>query len=752
MDDLEQGATIRGFAPGFRVFNRFTLRRILGRGGMGVVWLARDEDLDRDVALKFLPDVVALDPVSVAELKRETRRNLELTHPHIVRIYDFVQDARSAAISMEYVDGSSLSTLRLERPQHVFPLAEVERLFVQLADGLAYAHEKARIVHRDLKPANLMVNSRGELKITDFGIATSIADSVSRMSGLNSSSGTAVYMSPQQMMGEKPSATDDIYALGATLYELLTGKPPFYTGNIILQVTQKTAPSIAARREELGIAGLDPVPAHWERAIAACLAKEPADRPQTTRALQALLAGEAAPASAPPPTARPPAVLGPERPPTGIARPPAATQPAPRSGTAAHSSRAAWIAAAAAAVLAIGAGVFWFWPGRTGAPIQDAQVQRPPPATPKEEPPPVTPQDGPRPQPGGPAGVAAEAQKDAPAAVAARPVAAPPAPASLRLTTVPEDAEVRFGERILRAPIHLTDLPAGPIELLVRREGYRDRRLQFDLAAGQSLDVPAIRLEEILVPVDLTARQTGLTYRLQGPGERSYSGALPDRLEVPRGRYEITVTRAGYGEQRGQITVGAEPAGFMADIPGARIEVTSQPAGALVRVGDRVLGPTPLRLEDQPPGSLSLTVSAEHFDTQDLMAELKRGERWTRHVELAPDAATLALRDMDGYWTISGFVGALGDSVMHISAADRKVTMAGKALWRKAVLEATAGAVDREAGGLLFNGRTADWEGTFALAREGELVVFWLPAYPKQKTRYKRTTAEDFERTLRTSR
>ncbi|HRI83365.1 MAG TPA: hypothetical protein PLF88_13055, partial [Opitutaceae bacterium] len=90
MDDLDLGATIKGFSPGQKVFNRFTLQRILGRGGMGVVWLARDEDLERDVALKFLPEIVALDRESVAELKRETRRNPELTHPHIVRIYDFV--------------------------------------------------------------------------------------------------------------------------------------------------------------------------------------------------------------------------------------------------------------------------------------------------------------------------------------------------------------------------------------------------------------------------------------------------------------------------------------------------------------------------------------------------------------------------------------------------------------------------------------------------------------------------------------
>ena len=116
MDDLDLGQTLRGFAAGQTVFNRYGLTRQLGRGGMGVVWLAHDGKLERDVALKFLPELVALDERAVDDLKRETRRALELTHPNIVRIYDFVDDARCAAISMEWVDGESLSKLGLERP------------------------------------------------------------------------------------------------------------------------------------------------------------------------------------------------------------------------------------------------------------------------------------------------------------------------------------------------------------------------------------------------------------------------------------------------------------------------------------------------------------------------------------------------------------------------------------------------------------------------------------------------------------
>src|SRR6266567_9467822 len=113
-------ATFREFAGGQRLFGRYTLIRILGRGGMGIVWLARDEELERDVALKFLPDVIVHDRALLDELKRETRRSLELTHKNIVRIHDFVFNETSGCISMEYVVGDTLSNLRSEKDQKVF--------------------------------------------------------------------------------------------------------------------------------------------------------------------------------------------------------------------------------------------------------------------------------------------------------------------------------------------------------------------------------------------------------------------------------------------------------------------------------------------------------------------------------------------------------------------------------------------------------------------------------------------------------
>src|SRR5438034_10937767 len=150
-------ATMRDFSGGQKVFNRYRLIKTLGRGGMGIVWLARDEELERDVALKFLPDLIIRDRAVLGDLKRETRRSLELTHKNIVRIYDFVHDEASGCISMEYVDGDTLSNLRADRPRKVFQPEELREWVSELCDALDYAHNHARIVHRDLKPSNLMV-------------------------------------------------------------------------------------------------------------------------------------------------------------------------------------------------------------------------------------------------------------------------------------------------------------------------------------------------------------------------------------------------------------------------------------------------------------------------------------------------------------------------------------------------------------------------------------------------------------------
>ncbi len=245
--------TSRELVSGQKAFGRYTLIKVLGRGGMGVVWLARDEELERDVALKFLPNLMMQDHAALDDLKRETKRCLELTHPHIVRIHDFIHDERSGCISMEYVDGETLSNLRAEKERRVFEPDEIAAWISQFCEALNYAHHHAHVIHCDLKPANLMVNQRGSLKVSDFGIARNLNDSVSRLTAQQGRGGTLIYMSPQQLNGERCTHLDDIYSLGATIYELLTSKPPFYSGNIDRQICERIAPSMTERRKELDI-------------------------------------------------------------------------------------------------------------------------------------------------------------------------------------------------------------------------------------------------------------------------------------------------------------------------------------------------------------------------------------------------------------------------------------------------------------------------------------------------------------------
>jgi serine/threonine protein kinase len=169
---MKKGPNKDGLKPDVEVgAGRFWLIKILGRGGMGVVWLAEDLRLNEQVALKFLPPEIAGDAAALDELRRETRRSRQLTHQHIVRIHDlFEAEGEAPLISMEYVDGRNLSELRVRAEGGVLTWEFLEPLVRQLCDALNYAHGEG-VIHRDLKPGNVMLDSRGRVKLADFGIA-----------------------------------------------------------------------------------------------------------------------------------------------------------------------------------------------------------------------------------------------------------------------------------------------------------------------------------------------------------------------------------------------------------------------------------------------------------------------------------------------------------------------------------------------------------------------------------------------------
>ncbi|HKQ39080.1 MAG TPA: protein kinase [Verrucomicrobiae bacterium] len=282
---------------------RFLLQHILGQGGMGVVWLAEDKLLRELVALKFLPEQLSCDPASMESLRTETSRSRKLSHPNILRIHDLI-DAQDEMIfiSMEYVEGANLHVLRAQRPEKVLSWNFMAPLVTQLCAALEHAHGE-KVIHRDLKPANLMLDGHGRLKLADFGLAHAISDSISRISGTSrSTSGTLPYMSPQQADGKMPRVTDDVYSLGATLYELLTSRPPFFSGDVAHQVRHIAPQPMSDRLRELGLS--NEIPEEVSRLVMACLAKDPAQRPQSASGILKYLDDSSQPNIAPEKTSK----------------------------------------------------------------------------------------------------------------------------------------------------------------------------------------------------------------------------------------------------------------------------------------------------------------------------------------------------------------------------------------------------------------------------------------------------------------
>jgi serine/threonine-protein kinase len=278
-DDL--GQAIHLLVAGWRVFGRYSLESRIGRGEMSVVWRAHDELLDEAVALKFVAESVAQDAVAVDDLRQKTARARSLAHPNIIRVNDFMRDNTLATVSMEYVESETLGHKRLEQPGQIFSPAALAPLILQICPALDYAHVSARIVHRGLKSSNILITPEGAVKITDFGIACSLAEARLRLTSLGERDrATMSRLSPQQLEGRPPSPADDIYAFGAMLYELLTGQPPFLSGGSDAPAPVDGPVAMATCRAERGVTG-EPIPQAWEKIVAACLAQDPMRRPSS---------------------------------------------------------------------------------------------------------------------------------------------------------------------------------------------------------------------------------------------------------------------------------------------------------------------------------------------------------------------------------------------------------------------------------------------------------------------------------------
>jgi len=255
----------------------------IGAGGMGVVYRAWDERLERDVALKVLPAGAPADEETRKRFRREALALSKLNHPNIATIHDFNTEKNIDFLSMEYISGATLSS---KAASGALPEAEVIALGKQAAEALDAAHEQG-IIHRDLKPGNIMVTPKGLLKVLDFGLAKLFqpagpVDKTLSFTGSTGLTGTVPYMAPEQLDGREVDARTDVHALGAVLYELATGRKPFpqETASAVMQAILHRPPALP---RSLGA----PISEGLERIIFKCLEKNPGDRYASAKELAA---------------------------------------------------------------------------------------------------------------------------------------------------------------------------------------------------------------------------------------------------------------------------------------------------------------------------------------------------------------------------------------------------------------------------------------------------------------------------------
>lgn len=272
---------------------RYRLERLLGTGGMSEVWLAEDERLGRQVAVKIIRDT---GEDLGGTIEREARLVARLQHPNIVSVFDAGQQDGNHYLVAEYIEGSSLREVLQARGR--LTEAEAVRYGIQVARALQYAHSQG-IVHCDVKPENILISSQGIAKVTDFGVADMVTRTVTPGEARDIL-GTIAYLAPEVIQGAPADARSDIYSLGLTIYELVAGRLPF---------TGASAAAIAGQRLGTPVAPLRTFAADASRglevALARAVALSPADRYQTAAEFEAVLRAAPPPAVVPPPPVRP---------------------------------------------------------------------------------------------------------------------------------------------------------------------------------------------------------------------------------------------------------------------------------------------------------------------------------------------------------------------------------------------------------------------------------------------------------------
>ena len=258
---------------------RYAIEAPIARGGMADVFLARDQQLDRPVAVKVLFPEFARDPSFVERFRREAQHAAMLNHPNIVSVYDYGQQGDTYFIVMEYVEGQSLRDVL--QSQGALPPMQAARTAAEIAGALDFAHRHGT-VHRDIKPGNVLLTRSGQVKVTDFGIAANPTDASAGLTQTGAVIGTATYFSPEQAQGYQVDGRSDVYSLGVVLYEMLTGRAPFVAESPVAVAMKHVREAVVAPSQL--VPGLPP---DLERIVMTSLAKDVNARYQSAATLRA---------------------------------------------------------------------------------------------------------------------------------------------------------------------------------------------------------------------------------------------------------------------------------------------------------------------------------------------------------------------------------------------------------------------------------------------------------------------------------
>ncbi len=641
------------------VAKRYMIKMVIREDEMSVDHLAFDREMDRNVSLKVIPPEVARDTGAMNALKRETDAALLLADEHIARLYDLETWKDLTYAVYEYVPGSSLSHLMDEKDRPL-TLEEALPLLKQLAVALDFAHRnRPRMVHADLKPSNILLTENGSVKVTDFGVARVFSDTIIRVSAAEDPA-TFGYKAPEQIAGKEVGVATDIYAMGAIAYEMLSGRPPFYEGDLRSQILNSEVKKI------------EEIPEHANQAILCALSKNEAERPKSAVDFVAMLAGEK---SVPVPKAKEEPVK--VEPPAGVSQP----VPGPGVGPAAPSGKKKPVMILLAALMiAVAAGAGWFFMQTGKAPKTPAEKGGKPAAA-------VAPKGGEEKAPG----PKEPGQKTA-ATPAPEPAAKVPEPAQgfkierptigdVVVDSTPQGAEILLdGKKMGVTPTTLTDIQEGPHALTLRKEGFDPWQKQIEIIALKRSEVNA-ELEMAFGSLEVGSTPEEADVYLDG----KKVGVTPLVLnDVKKGMHQIAVKKKEYEdwEQKVKIASGESIKLFaeLGEVYGS-LNIDSRPGEADVYLDGRNQGKTPLVLERVKEGKQQVEIMKEGFAA------------WKRTIVIKSGKDTEVMADLEA---------AFGSLKITSKPAEANVLIDGKLQGKTPLMldKLKSGALKVEVGGL----------------------------------------------------